>query len=41
MKFGWVIEYNKRKHFFKNQAENEARRLVPDPSLFFKKLYMR
>ena len=34
MKLGQLIEYNKR-FFFKNCAENEARRLVPD--LFKKK----
>ena len=36
MKFGQLIEYNKRNIFFKNHAENEARRLVPDLFLFFK-----
>ena len=30
MKFGQLIEYNKRNIFFKNYAENEASRLVPD-----------
>ena len=34
MKFGQLIEYNKRNIFFKNYAENQARRLVPD--LFLK-----
>ena len=34
MKFGQVIEYNKRTISFKNRAENEARRLVPDLFLF-------
>ena len=33
MKFGQLIEYNKRNIFFENHAENEAGRLVPD--LFF------
>ena len=33
MKFGQVIEYNKRTISFNDRAENEARRLVPD--LFF------
>ena len=37
MKFGQLIEYNKINIFFKNHAENEAGRLVPDHFLFFKK----
>ena len=37
MKFGQVIEYNKRNTFLQNHAENEAERLVPDMFLFFKK----
>ena len=37
MNFGQVIAYNKRNIFFKNHVENEARRLVPDLFLFFKK----
>ena len=37
MKLGEIIEYNKRNIFFKNYAENEAGRLVPDLFLFFKK----
>ena len=37
MKFGKVIEYNKRNIFFKNHGENEAGRLVPDLFLPFKK----
>ena len=38
MKFGQLIEYNKRNIvFFKNRAENEERRLVPGLFLFFKK----
>ena len=37
MKFGQVIECNKRNIFFKNHAENEAERLVLDLFLFFKK----
>ena len=41
MKFGQLIEYNKRNIFFKNYAENEAKKLVPDLFLFFKKLNMR
>ena len=36
MKHGQLTEYNKRNIFFKNYAENEARRLVPDLFLFFK-----
>ena len=42
MTFGQVIEYSKGNIFFKNQAENEAGRLVLD--LFFcflKKVYMK
>ena len=34
MKFGQLIEYNKRNIFFKNYAENEARRLVSDLFIF-------
>ena len=30
MKFGQVIDIAREKFFFKNHAENEARRLVPD-----------
>ena len=37
MKFGQSIEYNKRKVFFKNHAQNEAQRLVPDLFLLFRK----
>ena len=37
MKFGQLIEYNKRNIFFNNHAENEAGRLVPDLFLFLKK----
>ena len=42
MKLGQLIEYSKRIFFFKNYAENQAGRLVPD--LFFnflKKLNLR
>ena len=40
IKFGQLIEYNVWKIFFKNHAENEAGKLVPD--LFtFKMLYIR
>ena len=38
MKLDQLIE--REIFFFKNYAENEARKLVPD-RLFFKKLYMR
>ena len=37
MKLGQLIQHNVRKFFFKNHAENEARRLVPDLFLFLKK----
>ena len=37
MKFGQLIEYKKIIFFFKNHAENEVRRQVPDFFLFFKK----
>ena len=37
MKLGQLIEYKKRNIFFRNHAENEAERLVPDRFLFFKK----
>ena len=37
MKFGQLIEYNKSNFFFKHYAENEARGLVPDLILLFKK----
>ena len=39
MKPSQLIEYNKTK-MFKNHAENEAGRLVPDHFMFLK-LYMR
>ena len=35
MKFDQAIEYNKKIFFFKNHAENETGRLVPDLFLFF------
>ena len=38
MIFGQLIEYKKRNIFFKNCAENGARRLVPDLLLLFKKI---
>ena len=39
MKFGQVIEHNKRKFFLqkKKKAKNEAGRLIQDLILFFKK----
>ena len=36
LKFGQVIQYNNRNIFFKNHAENEVGRLVPDLFLFLK-----
>ena len=42
MKFGHLIQHNKRNiFFFKNYAENEAGRLVPDLFILLKKLNMR
>ena len=37
MKFGRLVDYNKRNIFFKNNAENEVGRLVPDLFLFLVK----
>ena len=37
MNFGQFMEYSKRNIFFKNHAENEARRLVTDFFSFLKK----
>ena len=37
MKFGQLIEHNKRNNFLQNHAENEAERLVSDLFLLFKK----
>ena len=37
MKFGPLIEYNKRNIFLQTLCENEAVRLVPDLFLFFEK----
>ena len=34
MKLGQLTKYNKKIFFFKNYAENEPRRLVPDLLLF-------
>ena len=40
MKLGQLIESNNKNIFFKNHAENEAARLVPETfSLFEKALY--
>ena len=41
IKFRQIKKYSMRNVFFKTHAENEVWRLVPDPSCFFKKLYMR
>ena len=41
MKFGKLVDYKKGILFFKNHAENEARTLVPDPFLFFKKTFIK
>ena len=35
MKFNQLTEYNKRKFYFENHAENETGKLVPDFFLFF------
>ena len=40
MKFVQLIEYPKRKFFFKNHAENEAGKLVSGRVLFFKKSFI-
>ena len=37
MKFGQLIEYNKKRFLFKNYAENKGRRLVSEIFLFLKK----
>ena len=37
MKFGQLTKYIKKSIFFKNHAENEVGRLVPDLFLFIKK----
>ena len=37
MKFGQIIEYNKRNISLKSHAKIKAERLVPDLLLFFKK----
>ena len=41
MKFGQLIEYNKRSiFFFKNHPENKAGKLIPDNFLFFFKNFI-
>ena len=37
MKFGQLVEYNKKIFIFKNYAKNKAGRLVPDLFLCFEK----
>ena len=37
MKFGQVMEYNKRNNLIQNHSENKPGKLVPDPLLFYKK----
>ena len=37
MKFGQLYNITRKIFFFKNHAENEAERLVPDLFLFFQK----
>ena len=37
MKFGQLIEHNQEIFFFRNNAENDAERLVPDLILYFEK----
>ena len=39
VKFDLLIEHNTEKFFFKNHAENEAGRLIPDLFLFFKNVF--
>ena len=41
MKFGQTMKHNVRNTFLKSHAENEARRLVTDFFLLYKKLYIR
>ena len=41
MKFGKPREYNKRTIFFKNHAQNEVERLVPDLFLLLEKTFLR
>ena len=38
MKFDQLIEYTRKLFYFKNHAENEVGRLVPDILLFFKEM---
>ena len=37
--FGQLIEYNVKKFFFKNHAENEPGRLIAHLALFFKEAF--
>ena len=37
MKFGQLIEYNMKIFFFKNNAENDAGRLVPEKAFYEEK----
>ena len=41
MKFGQLIEHNKRNIFLQKSSEKEFGKLFPDYFLFFKKLYIR
>ena len=41
MRFSQLIEYKERNIFFRNHAENEAGKLVPDLLLFFEKALYR
>ena len=41
MRFGQLIESKERNIFFRNHAENEAEKLVPDLLLFFEKALYR
>ena len=41
MKFGQSIEYNRKNMFFQKSCKNEAERLVPELSLFFKKALLK
>ena len=41
MKSGQLTEHQKKNIFFKNHAENETERLVPDLFIFSEKLYLR
>ena len=41
VKFGQLTEHNVRIYFFKNHAEKEVARLVPNLFLFFEKVLCR